>query len=83
MVPKAGLEPAHLSILDFESSASANSAIRAYVRLFIEDITATSIVNRILRVSTPLTPASVEIISPLSCVFRVTVKQLPATWDVL
>ena len=54
MVPKAGLEPAHLSILDFESSASANSAIRAYVRLFIEDMTATSIINRILRVSTPL-----------------------------
>ena len=30
MVPRAGVEPAHPKIQDFESSASANSAIWAY-----------------------------------------------------
>ena len=33
MVPRAGVEPAHPKIQDFESSASANSAIWAYSRL--------------------------------------------------
>ena len=28
-MPKAGLEPAHLSVMDFESIASTNSTIRA------------------------------------------------------
>ena len=32
MVPRAGVEPAHPKIQDFESSASANSAIWAYPR---------------------------------------------------
>ena len=29
LVPRAGIEPAHLAILDFESSASTNSATEA------------------------------------------------------
>ena len=29
MVPEAGLEPAHISILDFESSASTNFTTQA------------------------------------------------------
>ena len=33
MVPEAGLEPAHVSILDFESSASTNFTTQAYIRL--------------------------------------------------
>ena len=32
MVPRAGVEPAHPKKQDFESSASANSAIWAYPR---------------------------------------------------
>ena len=30
MVPLAGVEPAHLSVLDFESSASTNSTTEAH-----------------------------------------------------
>ena len=30
MVPEAGLEPAHISILDFESSASTNFTTQAH-----------------------------------------------------
>lgn len=36
MVPEAGLEPAHISILDFESSASTNFTTQAhYLRVGI------------------------------------------------
>lgn len=37
MVPKAGLEPAHLSMVDFESTAStdfATSALKGYGKRF-------------------------------------------------
>ncbi len=32
MVPGVGIEPTHLSVLDFESSASTNSTTRALIR---------------------------------------------------
>ena len=35
-VPGGGVEPPHPKILDFESSASANSAIRAYLKIIFD-----------------------------------------------
>lgn len=38
MVPEAGLEPAHISILDFESSASTNFTTQARINLRVGSV---------------------------------------------